>query len=49
MHTPLGYVQCVYGRVHEVRALVCHGVPILAATATATKAVREAVIDELDM
>ena len=27
---------------------VCHGVPTLAATATATKVVREAVIDELD-
>ena len=38
-----------YGRLHELRALVPRGIPLLAATATATPAVRREVIDLLDM
>ena len=38
-----------YARLHELRALVPSGVPILAATATVTRAVRDDVIDKLDM
>lgn len=38
-----------YGRLHEIRALVPPGVPILAATATVTPTIRDDVIDKLDM
>ena len=38
-----------YGRLHEMHALVPHGVPFLAATATATSTVRREVISLLDM
>lgn len=38
-----------YGRLHELRALVPRGVPLLAATATATPSVRKEVINLLDM
>ena len=34
-----------YGRLHEAHALICHGVPFLAVTATATKVVRDNIID----
>ena len=38
-----------YDRLHELRALVPRGIPFLAATATATPAVRREVIHLLDM
>ena len=38
-----------YGCLHELRALVHPGTPILAATATATHAVRKDIIEILDM
>jgi RecQ family ATP-dependent DNA helicase len=38
-----------YGRLHEIRALVPSGTPLLAATATVTPAVRQDVIELLDM
>ena len=39
----------VYARLHELRALVPSGVPLIAATATVTKCIREDVIQKLDM
>ena len=38
-----------YARLHELRALVPSGVPLLAATATVTRAIRDDIIDKLDM
>lgn len=38
-----------YARLHKIRALVPSGVPLLAATATVTKAVRDDIIGKLDM
>ena len=38
-----------YARLHELRALVPSGVPLLAATATVTRAVRDDIVDKLDM
>ena len=38
-----------YGRLHEVRALVHPGTPLLAATATATQKVRKDIVEILDM
>ena len=35
--------------MHEIRALVPPGIPILAATATVTPTIRDDVIDKLDM
>lgn len=39
----------VYDRLHEIRAIVPSGVPLIAATATVTVAMREEVIMKLDM
>ena len=38
-----------YGRLHEIRALIPPGVPLLAATSTVTPVVREDVVYLLDM
>ena len=38
-----------YARLHELCALVPSGVPLLAAIATVTRAVRDDIIDKLDM
>ena len=38
-----------YGRLHELRALVPPGVPLLAATATITPNIRSEIVDKLDM
>ena len=38
-----------YGRLHELRALVPHGAPYMACTATATRSIKEEVISNLEM
>ena len=38
-----------YGRLHELRALVPLGTPILACTATITRSIREEVMRSLEM
>ena len=38
-----------YARLHELHALVPSGVPLLAATATVTRSIRDDIIDKLDM
>ena len=38
-----------YGRLHELRALVPHGTPCVACTATATRSIKEEVISNLEM
>ena len=58
--TPNVYTVCIYicrssdfrpsyTRLHEVRAFVPHGVPMLAATATVTDVMRRDIVDKLDM
>ena len=39
----------MYGRLHEVRAIVPSQVPLLAVTATVTKTMRADIIKKLDM
>ena len=38
-----------YGQLHELRALVPHGTPYVASTATATRSIKEEVISNLKM
>ena len=38
-----------YGRLHELRALVPHGTPFIACTATATRSIKQEVISSLEM
>ena len=39
----------VYARLHELRAIVPFGVPLLAATAAVTKTMRDDIVKKLDM
>ena len=48
IHRSVGFQQA-YGRLHELRALVPPGTPMLAATAIATKEVSRDVISRLNM
>ena len=38
-----------YGRLYELRALVPHGTPFVACTATATRSIKQEVISSLEM
>ena len=38
-----------YGRLHKLRALVPHGTPFVACTATATRSIKQEVISSLEM